>query len=654
MYFLPAVHLVFFLLAASSATAEAEHQLSRRSVPTVRRQFGNAPLSRMTRPSPRQLVPFSDVRRSHAHHTRAMKRALLPKSTLHLAYGHEAVSYPSTTLKFSAHPNTPMISLEEIDHLLTAVRCESGSRTHVPRFSVNHNISLNFISAEAFNEALASWSRPSVFALVTLHETCNVVDQRGAWMITAVRGLQHVQQITLQATPIPLRDIGASFHLSHTATEDAISSWAPAGSLDKRLDKVLDFGHDFDLNPRQRLFPADKTLLQSRSFDPAINANNTELINANNAELISLQDTGLQVFCVDCFSHSNFSLGLELEFKGLEVTHAHINLTVVEFAHQVQLEFSLNKTTVFRQAMDVLRAPVPGLGFEIPDIGSAGFFFGGTFSAEMDITGGLNFSIGAKAGIPAGAVAQFVMFGDEKSGATGWEPTFEIIPFRLNNGSFNASAQLSLSPFVDFEITALGSPLLEARIGLNTPEVTASATLLTNVNRDCQPVGPTDFESFTSALTFGAGASLNIQAQTKGLFVPDVNIPLFTQNISFGSIPAPSAPGCFIVADDTPTATAAGQVAPTGTLRAAAAAVPTFDLQKIEAYYSANGALPTNVNYTQLVQATAVPDDLKAAVSQVVGTNSNARPETKSGAPRGVDVGGFLLGGAVLLVLAGV
>ncbi|KAJ7138828.1 hypothetical protein C8R46DRAFT_1320864 [Mycena filopes] len=541
-----------------------------------------------------------------------------------------------------------MISLEEIDHLLTAVRCESDSRTHVPRFSVNHNISLNFISAEAFNEALASWSRPSVFTLVTLHETCNVVDQRGAWMITAVRGLQHVQQITLEATPIPLRDIGASFHLSHTATEDAISSWAPAGSLDKRLDidKVLDFGHDFDLNPRQRFFPADKTLLQSRSFDPAINA--------NNAELISLQDTGLQVFCVDCFSHSNFSLGLELDVKGVDITHAHINLTVVEFAHQVQLEFSLNKTTVFRQAMDVLRAPVPDLGFDLDGF-SLGFFFGGTFTAEMNITGGLNFSIGAKAGIPAGAVAQLVMVGDEKSGATGWEPTFEIIPFRLNNGSFNASAQLSLSPFLDFQITTPGLTLLEARIGLNTPEVTANATLLTNVNRDCQPVGPTDFESFTSALTFGAGASLSIQGETKGLFVPDVDIPLFTQNVSFGSIPAPSAPGCFIVADDMPTATAAGQVAPTGTLRAAAAAVPTFDLQKIEAYYSANGALPTNVNYTQLVQATAVPENLKAAVSQVVGKNSNARPETKSGAAlRGVDVGGFLMGGAVLLVLAGV
>ncbi|KAJ7762916.1 hypothetical protein B0H16DRAFT_1528147 [Mycena metata] len=52
----------------------------------------------------------------------------------------------------------------------------------------------------------------------------------------------------------------------------------------------------------------------------------------------------------------------------------------------------------------------------------------------MDITGGLNFSIGAK--IPAGAVAQFVIVGEGNSSATGWNPTFDFIPFRLNSATF--------------------------------------------------------------------------------------------------------------------------------------------------------------------------------------------------------------------------
>jgi len=152
---------------------------------------------------------------------------------------------------------------------------------------------------------------------------------------------------------------------------------------------------------------------------------------------------------------------------------------------------------------------------------------------------------------------------------------------------------------------------------MNTPQMAAQASVLSNVNRQCQPIGPTDFESFTSALTFGAGASIDIHASTNGTLVPDTSDALFTHNVTFGAVPPPGAPGCFIVADDNPadTSALAGQVpAPTGTLRAAATAVPFFDLAKIEVYYSASGALPTNVNYTQLAQATAVPDDLKSAL----------------------------------------
>jgi hypothetical protein len=182
----------------------------------------------------------------------------------------------------------------------------------------------------------------------------------------------------------------------------------------------------------------------------------------------------------------------------------------------------------------------------------------------------------------------------------------------------------------------------------------AHASVLSNVNRLCQPTGPTDFESFSAALTFGAGASLDIHVSTNGSLLPDTNDSLFAHNVTFGSIPSPGSPGCFVVADDKPAAADASSVlagdlpAPTGTLRAAAEAVPTFDIPKIEAYYSANGALPTNVNYTQLVQATTVPDDLKSAVEKLVG---NAGDKGKgNGAGLRYDLRGpLLVGGMVAL-----
>ncbi|KAJ7702770.1 hypothetical protein B0H17DRAFT_1327150 [Mycena rosella] len=339
------------------------------------------------------------------------------------------------------------------------------------------------------------------------------------------------------------------------------------------------------------------------------------------------QFPGLQVFCVDCGSRTNFSVGMELDVTdlGTKISAAHINITVNQLEHDIQLEFSLNSSLAFHQSLDVIRFALPDLGLSIPDIGSVGFFYGGTVVADLDVSGALNFSIGARTSVPPGAGASFVMVGDATSGATGWDgSSFGLIPFRLNSGSFNASAQLSLSPFLDFEITFLKEISASARIGVNTPQISAAGSVHTNVDRECQPAGPEGFESFSSALTFGAGASLDIHVSTDGSLLPDTLSSLFAHNVTFGAIPPPDAPACFIVADDDPasTATLAGQVpAPTGTLRPAALAIPSFDLARIEAYFSTSGALPTNVNYTQLVQATAVPADIKAAVSRILGGN---------------------------------
>lgn len=167
----------------------------------------------------------------------------------------------------------------------------------------------------------------------------------------------------------------------------------------------------------------------------------------------------------------------------------------------------------------------------------------------------------------------------------------------------------------------------DARIYVNTPHVSAAASIKTNVNRECQPIGPEDFESFSAALTFGAGINFTIQATSDGDLLPDEDVDLFTRGAALGDLPTIDSPACFIVADDNTasnTITLVGQVpAATGTLIAAAVAVPTFDVSKIEAYYSAHGALPTNVNYTQMAEATPIPADLQKAVSKAAGNGDN-------------------------------
>ncbi|KAJ7292074.1 hypothetical protein C8J57DRAFT_1274569 [Mycena rebaudengoi] len=566
--------------------------------------------------SQRDLVPFKR-RSTSSILSRAWKRELVPKRAVELYYGLETASYPSTALKFKAHSATPIILLEDIEDLVDNIFC------HSPPGEKRASVELNFRFKDAYLEALRSWSSHASFILVTSHLTCNLDLQRGAWVITGVEGHKNYPQIKLEAESLPMREMGDSFHISHTA--NGASSWGPSQGLDARaFDKVSTFTHDLGLAPRQQLFPIDIGLLQR----------------SNSEEIRDVSTTaGLQVFCVDCVSRTNFSVGLELDVTNLGTTinQAHINITVEEFEHNVQLEFSLDGSVTFSKSVDVIRAPLPDLGITIPEIGSVGFFYGGAVSAELEIAGGLNFSIGAKTQVPPGATATFVMAGDGNSSATGWDKaSFELIPFRLNGGSFNATTRVSLSPFLEAEFSLTKLIAASARIAVNTPRLTASASLQANVNRKCEAIGPTDFESFSAALSFGAEASLHIQTTTNGTLLPDTDTEIFAFPVKFPTFPSPDAPACFIITDDglpglknnallsdlnnaevVASPTLAGVPAATGTLLSAASAVPTFDIPKIEAFLSSAGTLPTNVNYSQMAQATTIPDNLKAALNKI-------------------------------------
>ncbi|KAJ7746180.1 hypothetical protein DFH07DRAFT_963052 [Mycena maculata] len=560
------------------------------------------------------MVPFKR-RSTLSIQSRSWKRELVPKDVVNLEYGMELAEFPSTALKFTAHADMPIVLLEDIEYLVDAVIC------HVTYGVPTAVVELNFRSDNAYTEALNSWSPP--FILVTSHLTCNLDDRRGAWLVTGVKGKENYPQIKLTAQSMPLREMGASFLISHSA-EGISSAWRQPHALNARIDKVFDFGHVLNLAPRQQLFPLTSGLLDARSTD----------------EVLDVSDAGgVQVFCVNCVSTTNFSVGMELEVTdlGASISAAHINITVLQFEQDIQLEISLDGTASFNQSVDVIRTPLPGLALDvnisvvlpsfsvsigsiqIPEIGSVGFFFGGAVSASLDVVGGLNFSIGARTSVQPGATATFVMVGDSNSSAAGWDsPTFELIPFRLNSGSLNTTAQLSLSPFLDAEIALLSDDAADARLSIDTPQVTATAAIQANaVNPQCQPIGPNDFTFFSNALTFGAAANLQIQATTNGSILPDTDVSIFSVPVNFAAFPAPDAPDCFIVADDNPadTATLAGEVpSPTGTLLAASSAVPTFDIQKIESFYSAHGALPTN--------ATTIPSNLKSAINGKV----NAMP----------------------------
>ncbi|KAJ6563422.1 hypothetical protein DFH09DRAFT_1082472 [Mycena vulgaris] len=535
---------------------------------------------------PSHVVPFKS-RRASSIGARSWKRELLPKDMVNLEYANAMASFPSTTLKFTAHADTPILLLEDIDYLVDTITC------HTFRPTSRTEVELNFRSEEVYTDVLNAWSLQPSFILVTFHLTCNLDDRRAAWLVSAVHGEEFYLQIKLTVQSIPLFETGAYLRISHTAT-GVSSAWRQPQALDARFDHLFDFEHVIDFAPRQQLFPVDPTQV----------LNSSELIDVSG-------DAGVQVLCVDCVSRTNFSVGIELDIEvlGGTLNAAHINVTVHQFDHEIQLETSIESATYFQQSVDVLRTSLPDSGVNILGIGSIGISFGAALSAELNVTDALNFTVGAKASIPAGATATFVMIGNATSSATGWnDSSFDLIPFRLNNGSLGATAALALAPVLDVEIEILGIGA-EGRVSLNTPQLSATAHTQTNMTSECQPVGPDDFEYFSTAVNFRSGLTLGIDGSTSGILIPNTDVPIF-------SLPLIDEPGCFIIAEDTGdnATTATDTPSPTGTLLTVAAAAPTFDMQKIESFYSASGTLPTNVNYTQMAQATAIPSNIQGAL----------------------------------------
>ena len=175
------------------------------------------------------------------------------------------------------------------------------------------------------------------------------------------------------------------------------------------------------------------------------------------------------------------------------------------------------------------------------------------------------------------------------------------------------------------------------RVVQNVPKVSTSAFLRSSVNRECNVIGADDFESFSTAFLVGAGMELSTVASLileKGSFIghgiPDNwDFSLWSHDIPLLPTLGANKTACYVLTSDDGTDSEAhsgkkkradplpGIPAATGTLYAAASAVPTWDMPKIESFYKANGHLPTNVNYAQMVKATTVPDDIKSAVDKI-------------------------------------
>ncbi|KAF8167044.1 hypothetical protein K438DRAFT_2024955 [Mycena galopus ATCC 62051] len=552
------------------------------------------------------LVPFRSAPRVLPRST--WKREVIPKDVVTLSYAPEGAHYSTSSLTFSAYKDVPLLPLEDMEYLVERIIC------HVTLGAENSVVEIAFISQDAYAVAAATWSSLFKFILVTSHSGCNPHDQRAAWLVSSVFA-EDFNTISLEVVSVPLGEIGASLRISHTS-DNVSAGWGSrsAPQLQRRdVDDIYPINKTFDFEPRQQLIPVDSSLLGISSSSDSL-----------------LDPANLQVFCVDCVSALDFSIGVEIEYS----------------FHDINLEISLNDSHTFTTEFDVITVPIPELGFSFTDV-TLGFFWGGAIKTDLTIAGAVNFTVGASAHIPTGATATFVATNLDQSSASGWDKsTFDIHPFRLNSGSFSVTAGVSLSPFIDATIAFGSGSGSTARLYLDTPHMSGVATIAANVNRECQTLGPDDFESFADAVTFGAGLNISLEGNSSGALFPNDDKVLLTLGLPFGDLPTIDDPACMVFAED---GSGGNSLLPasTGTLVAASSAIPTFNIPGIESYYSAHGTLPTNVNYIQMISATTVPSDILAAVQQAAAAEEPHKHHSKVGA-----IVGGVIGGLAIIFLA--
>ncbi|KAJ7058018.1 hypothetical protein C8F01DRAFT_1232825 [Mycena amicta] len=449
------------------------------------------------------LVPFKNSPSLHARST--WKRAIVPKDVVSLHYSQLGATYASSSLTFPAHSNTPILLLEDIDFLVDSVVCSlDGSAVHI-----------SFTSDDSYAATLAAWSSLPQFMLITAHMGCNPHDQRAAWRVVGVVGADYTHKISLDVLPVPLREVGAGYKIRHN-TESTTASWGAPQILrrDSEIDNITNFDYSIDFDPRQQLIPV-----------------NTNALGPSSALTDSLKDLtppGLEVFCTNCVSITKFALGVEVQVDDLlNIEEAYVNLTVTDFQQDIQLEISFNDTTNFEKDIDVMLVRLPDLSISLHDIVDIGFYWGGAVRMGLDIAHALNFTVGASATIPTGT-----------------------------------SATLMLSNFSHFFRLWMDSYPPPGRLYVNTPRVNAVANLSTHVNRECNPLGPNDYEFFDNALTFGAELEITIDGTTNRAFhsLTITDSDMFSQSLSFSELPPLATPSCMVVVDDHTTSSLAGEV----------------------------------------------------------------------------------------------
>ncbi|KAH8897557.1 hypothetical protein GQ53DRAFT_884171 [Thozetella sp. PMI_491] len=233
------------------------------------------------------------------------------------------------------------------------------------------------------------------------------------------------------------------------------------------------------------------------------------------------EGNGITVYCIDCGVHANLKIGGEVAYNLLEG-----GLQQAEVTLNGSLLVGVNLGVVARYAYkntyqkDIARVPIPGAGFNIPQVLNVGPYIEIKADAKLEVEASGTLLAGGQLSLP-NVHAVLDLKEPKNSTKPDWTPTFKKTFEAKGEVSIKADLALPVSLSVGVEI--LGKEAAKAAI-ISTPKISTGASYSGSIGG--KPVPPVDgvkTDDCKNGISYFANVEHSLTAVVKFPGISDVD-----------------------------------------------------------------------------------------------------------------------------------
>ncbi|KAF2834854.1 hypothetical protein M501DRAFT_943340, partial [Patellaria atrata CBS 101060] len=401
------------------------------------------------------------------------------------------------TSRVKAVSDTPILVLEENEHLLTDISC------------VRSTIRLGVTSWTRHVETVKACSQPEGCLVVTSHIGCNDDGERGLYRVQGINYRKADSTVILNVERVSWKKSFRSFNIDfgYTENEHILRHHFPQIDTRQALPPV----NPESIDPSTFPLPTDTPEADSATVDLSFQVLDIDFVPS------ILGDIPFEIGCKNCttsgsvtLSSGEFDITPEFSFGNLDqgidfIQGGFVELTVDSFAARIELEASPVASVAFAQELIVL----PIVGFVIPGIGQAGITFAPQISGSFELDGCIDITYGFELEVPDGSSVRLDLADLSNSGTTGFENTrLASLPFDADFGIDSLTLTTAFQPRIPVGFSFLDDALVaEVAVVVDLPSFAVTLTPLTGVDDQCQPLAGA--EEATENL--GTGTNLKIE-----------------------------------------------------------------------------------------------------------------------------------------------